>query len=287
MTLSRSRSFAVFAGGLLVWAVLGASARAQAEKSKPQPAAHSDQDSKPAHREGYTDTPKLPDSEWRVHDIARPHPRVVEPGAAPAEPAAPPADAIVLFDGDNLDAWTGRDGKASWNLVDGAMEVNGTGNVRTKAKFGSCQLHIEWMAPTSDTDQGQGRGNSGVFFFDRYEVQVLESHGSSTYADGQAAALYGQKPPDVNACRPAGEWNVFDIVFTAPTFDDKGAVLTPAYVTVIHNGVLVHNHVALLGATRHRAVAEYKAHGAKGPIGLQDHSDAVRFRNVWVRPLED
>ncbi|MCA8941129.1 MAG: DUF1080 domain-containing protein [Planctomycetes bacterium] len=238
------------------------------------------------HTRGYDDTPMLPGQKWRVHDAARPRPPKVDPGAAAEEPAVPPSDAVVLFDGEDLSAWRGRDGAAKWEVEDGAMTVNGTGDISTEQEFGDCQLHLEWRAPTDPTEEGQHRGNSGVFFFGRYEIQILDSFGSQTYADGQAAALYGQFPPDVNACRPPGEWQTYDIVFRAPRFTANGKLESPAYVTVLHNGVLVHDHRAMVGATAHRAVAQYAAHGPAGPIRLQDHGNPVSFRNIWVRPLE-
>lgn len=244
------------------------------------PAATTPQDPQP----GYRDTPRLPDG-WRVHDADRPRPAAVDPGPA-RDPAPAPKDAIVLFDGTNLDGWKGRDGAAKWAIADGAMQVNRTGDIETKAEFGDCQLHIEWCAPNPPKGESQGRGNSGVFFFGRYEVQVLDSFENPTYADGQAGALYGQKPPLVNACRPPGQWQTYDIVFVAPRFQADGSVQSPARVTVLHNGIVVQLDEALLGATGHRALAKYEAHGPKGPIKLQDHGDPVRFRNIWVRPLQ-
>ncbi|HIE71369.1 MAG TPA: DUF1080 domain-containing protein [Planctomycetes bacterium] len=232
---------------------------------------------------GYTDTPVLPDG-FRVHGANRPRPAVVDPGPGPKTPSKPPADATVLFDGSNLDAWQGRKGEAKWKLVDGAMEVTRTGDIRTKQQFGDCQLHIEWMAPPPK-GHSQGRGNSGVFFFGRYEVQVLDSFENPTYADGQAAALYGQKPPLLNVTRPPGQWNVYDIVFIAPRFKDDGTVASPARVTVVHNGVVVQLDEALLGPTAHKSLPKYKAHGPKGSIKLQDHGNPMRFRNIWIRPV--
>lgn len=234
---------------------------------------------------GYTDTPKLPGSGFRVHDAARKPPPVVDPGPAPQQPAPVPADAIVLFDGKDLSAWTGNRGKAEWLVEGGAMQVNGTGDIQTKAEFGDFQLHVEWQSPAQVRGESQGRGNSGVFLSGRYEVQVLDSYDNPTYADGQAAAMYGQFPPLVNACRKPGEWQSYDIVFVAPRFDDQGKLLSPARVTVFHNGILVHHDRAYLGQTAHRSLPAYKAHGPKGPIRLQDHGDPVRFRNVWLREL--
>lgn len=226
---------------------------------------------------GYQDTPLLPDSRWHVHDGLRPQPPVVTPGPAAG---APPSDATVLFDGTSADAFTG----GPWAIEDGALVVNGKGNVRTKEHFGDCQLHLEWRAPAPE-GAGQGRGNSGVFFFDRYEVQILDCYENRTYPDGMTAALYGQQPPMVNACRAPGEWQTYDIAFRAPRFDEAGKLVTPALVTVLHNGVLVHHAEPMLGATRHRDVATYAQHGAKGPIGLQDHGNPLAFRNIWVRDL--
>lgn len=233
---------------------------------------------------GYDDTPLIPGQKWRVHDKARPSPPVVTPG----QPGLPPSDALVLFDGTDLSAWKHGDGQpAAWKVANGAMEVGGgKGDLETKAAFGSCQLHLEWMAPSPAHGESQGRGNSGVFLMGRYEVQVLDSYQNVTYADGQAAALYGQQPPLVNACREPGQWQTYDIYFRAPVFDAKGAVAAPALVTVVHNGVLVQHAQAILGATAHRAVAQYSAHEERLPLKLQDHGEPVRYRNVWIRPLQ-
>ena len=229
---------------------------------------------------GYTDTPYLPGGEWRVHDSARPQPRAVTPGEA----GRPPSDATVLFDGASLDAWRAGEGAAGWELADGAMVVNGTGSIETREHFGDCQLHLEWSAPEEVSGASQGRGNSGVFLMGRYEIQILDSFENPTYADGGAGALYGQAPPAVNAARAPGEWQSFDILFRAPRFE-KGELRSPAHATVLHNGVCIHDAVEFQGATAHRALAAYSEHAPEGPIGLQDHGNPVRFRNVWVRPL--
>lgn len=233
---------------------------------------------------GYRDTPRLPDG-FRVHDAERPRPAVVTPAPAGA-PVPAPSDAVVLFDGTNLDAFRSGDAAAKWEVRDGAMIVNGTGDIETKATFGDCQLHVEWASPSEVKGDSQGRGNSGVFLFGRYEIQVLDSYENPSYADGQAAALYGQKPPLVNACRKPGEWQTYDILFRAPRFAADGTVTAPARVTVLHNGVLVQADEAMLGATGHRALAKYEAHGDRGHIRLQDHGNPVRFRNLWIRPLQ-
>jgi 3-keto-disaccharide hydrolase len=223
---------------------------------------------------------------WAIHDESRPMPPVVDPG--PAGPPAPvPADAIVLFDGHDLAGWTNaKGGAAAWQVRNGYMEaVKGSGSIKTTRVFGECQLHVEWASPAPAVGSGQDRGNSGVFFMDTYEVQVLDSYNSKTYADGMAAALYGQFPPLVNASRGPGEWQTFDIVFHAPRFDERGALVTPARMTVFHNGILVHDNEALTGPTAHKARPPYKPHADKLPISLQDHDHPVRFRNIWIREL--
>ena len=225
--------------------------------------------------------------QWPIHDEARPMPPVVDPG--PAGPPAPvPADATVLFGGVDLSGWeTAKGTPAPWLVRDGYMEVvKGTGAIRTKAAFGDCQLHVEWASPAAAVGAGQDRGNSGVFLMDTYEVQVLDSYNSKTYADGMAAALYGQFPPLVNASRKPGEWQTYDIVFHRPRFDASGAVTSPARLTVFHNGILVHDNDELTGPTAHKARPPYKAHADRLPISLQDHSHPVRYRNIWIRDLE-
>jgi biopolymer transport protein ExbD len=210
---------------------------------------------------------------------------VVTPGKANHEP---PADAVVLFDGTNLDSFIGKEGKKpAWKVEDGYMEMTPTGDLWTKQEFGDMQLHIEWASPSPPQSNSQHRGNSGIFLMNRYEIQVLDCYNNKTYADGHAGGIYGQYPPLVNASRKPGEWQTYDIIFTAPRFK-AGEVETPAYVTVIHNGVVVQNHSALLGETTHKKVGQYKEHPAKGAIRLQDHNDKqpVRYRNIWVRGIE-
>ncbi len=225
---------------------------------------------------------------WDVHDMDRPRPPVVTPGA---EDRLPPSDAIVLFDGTDLSAWQSRDGSdAPWKLEDGAMRVvQGSGDIQTRDAFGSCQLHIEWASPETVRHKGQRRGNSGVFLMNLYEVQILDSYDNDTYPDGQAASIYAQAPPLVNASRKPGEWQTFDIIFHAPVFKD-GQVKKPATITVFHNGVLVHDHWEIQGRTRHNQRPSYQPHPERMPLRLQDHNDPgdqVRFRNIWIRPLDD
>jgi len=224
---------------------------------------------------------------WPVHDPNRPQPPVVAPGPA-GPPVPPPADAVTLFAGEDLGAWTDAKGQpARWKVENGYFEVvPKTGDVRTVKGFGDCQLHVEWMAPSPAKGADQDRGNSGVFLMGLYEVQVLDCYGSRTYADGMTAAIYGQFPPLVNACRPPGEWQTYDIVFHRPRFDQDGNVLAPARMTVLHNGILVHDNAVLTGPTAHKARPPYKMHADKLPISLQDHGHPVRFRNIWIRELE-
>jgi Domain of Unknown Function (DUF1080) len=236
---------------------------------------------------GFTDTPMLPGLPFHVHDVARPHPPVVTPGGTPG---ASPSDAIVLFDGKDLSKWSHVDNKgavsaAKWAVRDGYMEmVPKSGPLVSRERFGDVQLHVEWASPTQITRNSQGRGNSGVYLMGFYEVQVLDSYNNPSYADGQAGALYGQWPPLVNAARPPGQWQTYDIVFEAPRFEgDK--LIKPAFTTVLWNGVVVHNRKEVMGRTVYRDVAKYTPHEAELPLRLQDHDDPVRFRNIWVRRL--
>jgi len=233
---------------------------------------------------GYTDTPTLPDSGYLVHDGTRPQPPIVTPGDAPF---APPSDAMVLFDGTDLDQWESIEGgPAPWVLGDGWMEVlPKSKNIRTKSHFGRIQLHIEFSAPTIGTDKpGQARGNSGIFLMGLYEVQVLDNYQNPTYADGTVGAIYGQIPPLVNAIRPPGEWNHYDILWEPPLFEGE-TLLAPPRITVLLNNIVLHHAKPLLGPTQFRKVAAIEPHGPVGPIILQDHGDPVRFRNIWVREI--
>ncbi|TWT67474.1 3-keto-disaccharide hydrolase [Allorhodopirellula solitaria] len=204
-------------------------------------------------------------------------PEVVTPGETDNDP---PSDATVLFgEAADVSKWKGAD---RWK-TDGDVLITGSGMIRSKAEFGDCQLHIEWSAPNPPKGSSQGRGNSGVFLMGVYEMQVLDSYENKTYFDGQAGSIYKQTPPAVNAMRPPGEWNVYDIFWTAPRFDDDGNLESPAYITATHNGVLVLNHFELRGDTPFNRAPQYKDIGGKGPIALQDHGNPVRFRNIWVR----
>jgi hypothetical protein len=218
----------------------------------------------------------------KATEIWTPVPAVVDPGG----PNRPPSDAIVLFDGKSLSEWNGRDGRAQWTVADGALTVAaGTGDIVTRRAFGDVQLHIEWRTPARVEGEGQGRGNSGVFLMERYEVQVLDSHGNETYVNGQAGAVYKQYPPLVNASRPPGEWQSYDIFFTAPRFRADGTLERPATITVLQNGVLVQNHVEVRGTTTNVGEPRYQRHPEKAPLKLQDHVNPVSYRNIWIREL--
>ncbi len=224
---------------------------------------------------------------WDVHDKNRPQPTVVAPGDACASVA--PSDAIVLFgaatSGGGAFVKAGG-GAIGWVGADGVLTVKpGSGDIETKEHFGDCQFHIEWMVPKELKCASQHGSNSGVFFMGRYEVQILNSNGNVTYVDGMAGSLYGQHPPLVNACRPQGEWNTYDIIFRGPRFDASAGIVRTASVTLLFNGVLVQDNVEMLGATAHAARAKYSPHGETGPIKIQDHGDPLKFRNIWVRPL--
>jgi hypothetical protein len=230
---------------------------------------------------GYTDTPVLEDSGYLVHDGERPQPPVVTPG----EGTAPPSDATVLFDGTSLAGWEHLDGRpAEWAIADDYMEVvPKSGNIRTKQAFGNIQLHLEFATPSVVKSESQGRGNSGVFLQERYEIQVLDSYDNLTYADGAVGAIYGQYPPLANAVRSPGQWNEYDIVFEAPVFKG-GEIVSPPYITILLNHVVLHHRKALRGPTNHRVITPWEVHG-EAPLMLQDHGDLVRFKNIWVRNL--
>ena len=230
-----------------------------------------------------------PDPRYKIHDESRPLPPVVTAGSSssPEQPGKAPSDAIVLFDGANLDKWVSQDGStAKWKVAYGYAEVVArTHNIHTKDSFGDCQLHVEFMEPAPPHGESQDRGNSGVYLMNTYEIQVLDSYENKTYADGQAGSVYGQYPPLVNAARPPGQWQSYDIVFHGPRFDPGGKLLRPARVTVFHNGVLVQDNVELSGPTEHGERPPYKPGPDKGPLALQDHGAPVRYRNIWIREL--
>ena len=228
---------------------------------------------------------------WKIHDPNRPLPPVIDPGTAstPDTPGRAPSDATVLFDGKDLSNWTHKNGKpAKWKVENGYMQVvPDAGYLYTRASFGDCQLHVEFSEPVPASGDGQDRGNSGVYLMGLYEVQVLDSYQNKTYADGQAAAIYGQYPPLVNAARPPGEWQTYDIIFHGPRFTKDSRLLHPAHMTVFHNGVLVQDNVILTGPTEHGKRPPYKPQPEKLPLALQDHGDPVRFRNIWIRELKE
>ena len=212
---------------------------------------------------------------------AEPEPPIVTPGA---ENHLPPSDAVVLFDGKDYSKWQSMNagGEVKWEIVDGAMQVNKSGSIRTKEEFGDVQLHVEWASPSKVEGESQGRGNSGVYLMGRYEIQVLDSYQNKTYPNGQAASFYGHNAPLVNASRKPGEWQAYDIIFRAPKKAADGTV-TPGSFTVLHNGVLVQDHIPVKGGAT--TAAELKGFAEKGPIILQDHNNPVRFRNIWLRKL--
>ena len=236
---------------------------------------------------GYTDTPMLPGQPWHVHDPDRPLPRVVTPGATFSHGAPPPSDAVVLFDGTDLSRWKGDKGAAGWKVENGYMEIaKGAGSIRTKEDFGDFQLHLEFATPEKVVGNSQARGNSGVLIFGEFEVQVLDSYENRTYADGQAGAMYGQYPPLVNPVKKPGEWQTYDIIFEAPQWDPDGKLAKRASVTVLLNGVAIHNKKEYIGRSVHKEVGTYaKMRSSRGPILLQEHGNPTRFRNIWIRNL--
>jgi hypothetical protein len=268
-------------------------AKAPAAKAEPAKAeAAKTEAEKPKPVTQYVDTPS---GRWMVHDESRPAPPVITPGtfSSARRVGQPPSDAVVLFDGteETMKNWTDTKGNASkWVVKEGALEsVKGAGYIQTKEPFGSCQLHVEFATPEKVEGTSQGRGNSGVFLQGEYEVQVLDSFENKTYPDGQCAALYGRSVPLVNACRKPGEWQSYDIIYHSAIFKDGKIVRKPTF-TIIQNGVLVQDHVTLEGGTQWNgphAISPFRPIPDKGPIQLQDHGNPVRFRNVWVRPLQD
>ena len=227
-------------------------------------------------------TPRTGDP--KLTEVWYPEPKVVSPGKTSADA---PSDAIVLFDGKDVSKFKAKNGgDVKWTIADGAMTVaRGTGEISTKEGFGDCQLHIEWRTPSEVKGEGQGRGNSGIFLMGRYELQVLDSYKNRTYSNGQAGSIYKQLPPAVNATRGPGEWQTYDVIFIAPRFNADSTIKSPARITVLLNGILVQNNSILWGGTQYIGLPTYDKHGDKEPIMLQDHGDAVSFRNIWIRPL--
>jgi hypothetical protein len=244
--------------------------------------------------DGYRDTPMLPGGKWHLHDPDRPQPRIVTPGATFSQGAPAPSDAEVLFNGKDLAKWlTSRGQDATWKVQDGYVETGRGGGIRTRGKWADFQLHVEWAAPNPPKGTGQSRGNSGVLINGLYEIQVLDSYQAKTYADGQAGAIYGQSPPLVNASRPPGEWQTYDIIFESPRWNDTGELVKKAVITVLHNGVVVQNRYELTGGTDgisnqvpFKTLSKYpRPHPPEVFVELQDHNNPVRFRNIWVRLL--
>jgi len=265
------------------------------KKAKDKAAKSEPAEPKRLPRLGVSTGPLLPGQKWRVHDIRRPRPAAVTPGELSTydKPGTAPSDAIVLFDGKDLSQWCHVDREdpsqlieAQWKVEDGFFEVTaGKRNLQTIDSFGSCQLHIEWQTPAKVRGDSQGRGNSGVFFMDAFEVQVLDSFDNRTYADGQAGALYGQYSPMVNASRKPGEWQIYDIIFEAPKFSLDEKLEEPASITVMHNGIFLHHAKKYYGPTGGGVIPKYNPLSPAGPIRLQEHGNPVRFRNIWIRPL--
>lgn len=225
---------------------------------------------------------KLPPEATEFYE---PVPPVVTPGKATV---TPPSDAIVLFDGKDLSSWeSDRKGtEPTWIVENGILTVNPkTGGIHTKQHFGDAQIHLEWRSPIKIEGDGQGRGNSGIYIMGKYEVQILDSHNNGTYTNGQAGSIYKQSPPLVNVTSTTGEWNTYDIIFTAPRFNGEGMLVSPAKITALHNGVLIQNNFILRGPTEYIGIPNYSAHPEKLPLYLQDHGNPVSFRNIWVREL--
>ncbi len=220
----------------------------------------------------------------KLSEVWQPEPRVITPGKTSQDA---PSDAIVLFNGKDLSQWQdAKGGDAKWKLKDGYMQVApGTGVIQTKQKFGDCQLHIEWRTPDTVKGDGQGRGNSGIFLMGLYELQVLDNYHNRTYSNGQAGSIYKQSMPLVNVCRPPGEWQTYDIIFTAPRFNNDSTLGSAARITVLQNEVLVQNNFSIWGGTEYIGIPVYKMTPDKLPLVLQDHGNPVCYRNIWIREL--
>jgi hypothetical protein len=295
-----SKMLVVVAVGMALLGLVTGCATNEGTKAKPakvQPAKAQPTKAEPAGQKPekieYVDTPS---GRWMVHDENRPAPVVITPGtfSSTRRVGQGPSDAIVLFDGTeaSMKNWTDTKGNPSkWVVGEGYMEsVKGAGYIQTKESFGSCQLHVEFATPEKVSGTSQGRGNSGVFLQGEFEIQVLDSYENKTYPDGQCAALYGRSVPLVNACRKPAEWQTYDIIFHRAHFGKDGKIVTKPTFTVIQNGVLVQDHVTLEGGTQWNgphAISPFRAIPDKGPIQLQDHGNPVRYRNIWIRPLQD
>ena len=242
------------------------------------------------HKLGYDTTPYYPGSKWRVHDSSRPRPGAITPSTCNAQKGKAPSDAEVLFDGHDLSKFVsmkgGVAGEPGWKLGEGVMEViPGKGDIFSKEAFGDMQIHLEWASPSEVKGDSQNRGNSGLKISGLYEIQILDSYKNPTYPDGQAGALYGQTPPLVNASKPPGEWQTYDILWEGPRWDAEGKLVRKASVTVLHNGLVLHHKRELVGFTNHKNIPPYKPHPPHGYIELYEHGNPVRFRNIWLRPL--
>ena len=231
---------------------------------------------------GYKDTPIQPWSGCHVHDPDRPAPKKVVPGRGSTQEqvGTAPSDAIALFDGRDLSQWR----PTKWKVEDGCL-IATEGPLMTQEEFGDCQLHLEWQSPLEPAKGIMNQGNNGVMLLGQIEIQIFESYSTKIYPDGQAAAIYAQTPPLVNACRKPGEWQTYDIIFVAPKFDAAGKLRGPARVTMFHNGLLVHHNQEIYGTTPHGGLASYVGVPSKGPLSFGAHSCPVRFRNIWIRRL--
>ena len=220
----------------------------------------------------------------KLTEVWQPEPKVIAPGKTSQDA---PSDAIVLFGGKDLSQWQHANGNAaSWQVKENYIQCKpGSGNIQTKRGFGDCQLHIEWRTPDTARGEGQERGNSGIFFMGRYELQVLDSYRNRTYSNGQAGSIYKQYMPLVNVCRGPGEWQTYDVIFIAPRFNSDSTLKSPATITVLQNGVLIQNNVSLWGGTEYIGIPTYKVHSNREPLILQDHGNTVKYRNIWIREL--